>query len=68
MPIAVVCPHCHAQSNAPDQAAGRTARCPKCAGGFTVPPFSAPPLVAGVETVPSGPPAADREPWYYAYL
>lgn len=33
------CPHCKARFNAPDQAAGKSAKCPKCHQQFTIKPF-----------------------------
>lgn len=37
MSIAVVCPGCDARLNAPDAAAGRTVKCPKCKAPMRVP-------------------------------
>ena len=37
MPIRVTCPGCAAGITAPDAAAGRTLKCPKCKGPLTVP-------------------------------
>lgn len=37
MSIAVVCPECSAKLNAPDSAAGKRVKCPKCQTGITVP-------------------------------
>jgi predicted RNA-binding Zn-ribbon protein involved in translation (DUF1610 family) len=37
MPIPVVCPSCENRLNAPDNAAGRKAKCPKCAAVISIP-------------------------------
>lgn len=37
MPIAVVCPSCSTRMNAPDTAAGRRTKCPKCGSAIVVP-------------------------------
>ncbi|HYT89702.1 MAG TPA: helix-turn-helix domain-containing protein [Gemmataceae bacterium] len=37
MPIPVSCAQCHTTLNAPDNAAGRKVRCPKCSTAFAVP-------------------------------
>ena len=37
MSIAVTCPHCQTTLKAPDQAAGRNVKCPKCGGVFVMP-------------------------------
>ncbi len=37
MPISVVCPHCTAKLNAPDTAAGKRVKCPKCQKPIPVP-------------------------------
>src|SRR4051794_19472270 len=37
MPISLTCPACGARLKAPDHAAGRTLRCPKCQGAVAVP-------------------------------
>jgi hypothetical protein len=37
MPIAVTCPGCSARMKAPDAAAGKKVKCPKCQGAITVP-------------------------------
>jgi len=43
MPIPVVCPKCSARLNAPDAAAGKKVKCPKCQGVIAVPePLPAP--------------------------
>lgn len=37
MPIPVSCPNCSARINAPDSAAGKRAKCPKCGGVIPIP-------------------------------
>lgn len=37
MPISVLCPECDAPVNAPDSAAGKRAKCPKCGGVMILP-------------------------------
>src|SRR5262245_26890235 len=37
MPISVVCPQCGAKLNAPDSAAGKRVKCPKCQTAMLVP-------------------------------
>lgn len=37
MPIQVVCPSCSSKFNAPDAAAGKRTKCPKCAGVIEIP-------------------------------
>jgi TM2 domain-containing membrane protein YozV len=37
MPIAITCPSCGAKANAPDSAAGKKVKCPKCQGVVAVP-------------------------------
>lgn len=37
MPIAVVCPSCSARLNAPDAAAGKQVKCPKCKNAMIIP-------------------------------
>jgi hypothetical protein len=44
MPIPVSCPNCHTGLKAPDSAAGRMVKCPKCSTPFTVPAGGEPPL------------------------
>jgi hypothetical protein len=41
MPISVVCPGCSAKLNAPDAAAGKKVKCPKCQGAIVVPAAAA---------------------------
>ena len=42
MPIVVPCPTCNSRLNAPDAAAGRKVKCPKCQTFFQIPTASAP--------------------------
>lgn len=42
MPILISCPSCGAKSKAPDQLAGKKAKCPKCGKGVPVPGSAAP--------------------------
>ena len=42
MPISVACPVCGAKSTAPDAAAGRLVKCPKCRAALKVPGFTPP--------------------------
>jgi hypothetical protein len=45
--IELACPFCHATAKAPEKAAGKAARCPKCGKKCVVPdPFSLPPTSA----------------------
>lgn len=48
MPIAVICPGCNSRLNAPDAAAGKTVKCPKCKAAMVIPETEANP---GFETV-----------------
>ena len=48
MPIAVVCPGCNSRLNAPEAAAGKTVKCPKCKAPLVIPEPDADP---GFETV-----------------
>ncbi len=63
MPIAIVCPSCGSKIKAPDNAAGRRAKCPKCASPVDVPaqpplwkepalPLSSPAAQIDVEPLP----------------
>jgi hypothetical protein len=58
MPIAVVCPGCNARLNAPDAAAGKTVKCPKCKEPLVIP---SPEADAGFETVDE-PAAPSKKP------
>lgn len=65
MPIAVQCPGCNAKLNAPDAAAGKRLKCPKCAGAITVPalaPAPAPSFEVVDETEPPPAPPAVEKP------
>ncbi|MEX2316811.1 MAG: hypothetical protein WD669_06645 [Pirellulales bacterium] len=42
MPIEVTCPSCNRRFNAPDNAAGKKAKCPQCGGVIAI-PIAAPP-------------------------
>ena len=54
MSIAVVCSHCSAKLNAPDSAAGKKVKCPKCQSVITVPEALAPEFEV-VEDEPQAP-------------
>ena len=54
MPIAVVCPSCDSRLNAPDAAAGKTVKCPKCKAPMVIPTPEADP---GFEAVDDPAPA-----------
>lgn len=41
MPIAVLCPGCNSRLNAPDTAAGKTVKCPKCKEAMVIPAAAA---------------------------
>lgn len=45
MPIAVLCPGCNSRLNAPDTAAGKTVKCPKCQAAMVIPAPDAEPEV-----------------------
>ena len=45
MPIQVTCPSCKSKFNAPDAAAGKKTKCPKCAGVIQIPEPAAEPAV-----------------------
>ncbi len=45
MPIVVTCPSCSATLKAPDNAAGRKLKCPKCTSVIEVPAAAPPPVV-----------------------
>ena len=52
MPITVICRNCFARSTAPDAAAGKHAKCPKCGNPLTVPePIPSAPLIPAYEVV-----------------
>lgn len=54
MPIAVVCPSCDSRLNAPEAAAGKTVKCPKCKAPMVIPTPEADP---GFEAVDDPAPA-----------
>ncbi len=60
MPIPVVCAECKSRLNAPDAAAGKTLRCPKCKMALVVPAAAAAPEfeVVDEEPAPAKKPAA----------
>jgi hypothetical protein len=66
MPIAATCPNCTLQVNAPDAAAGKRARCPRCQQPFIVPSVGVtaapPPPAPRVATLPTPPPALPGRP------
>jgi hypothetical protein len=51
MTVRIACPFCSATVNDPDQAAWKSAKCPRCGGAFVVPPEENPGALAapGVE-------------------
>lgn len=57
MPVSVFCPSCGANLKAPDAAAGRSLKCPKCAAPVPVPVAELPPAQSAlaVPEPPSGP-------------
>lgn len=58
MPLQVVCPSCNAKLKAPDTAAGKKTKCPKCQAVIAVP--------ADAPQAPTGSPGAGKkaESWY----
>lgn len=58
MPIQVACPSCKSTFNAPDDAAGKTAKCPSCGGPITIPAATAEEVFDAEET-PGGATASD---------
>ncbi|MEJ5277537.1 MAG: DUF4352 domain-containing protein [Thermogemmata sp.] len=59
MPIVVACPSCGARLKAPDAAAGKTVKCPKCGASMVIPPPPPPPPTqAGYEVIAPPPSAA----------
>jgi hypothetical protein len=62
MPITVSCPSCNTTLRAPNNAAGRKVKCPKCATPFDVPAAGAAPVMAVAPVPPSRPaPPPPRE-------
>jgi hypothetical protein len=59
MPISVSCPSCAAKLQAPDQAAGRKTKCPKCGGVIQI-VAAAPAATAAASSIPA--PAARPAP------
>lgn len=67
MAIAVLCPGCNARLNAPDSAAGKNVKCPKCATLMTIPSATADDDFEVVDDSPqspgrAAPPPATRKP------
>ena len=58
MPIAVLCPGCNSRLNAPDAAAGKTVKCPKCQTPMVLP--APEPAASDFEVVDE--PAAPKKP------
>ena len=52
MPLAVSCPVCHAAQTVPDDAAGRTVRCPGCQAEFPARPATPAPAVTRRQLLP----------------
>jgi predicted Zn finger-like uncharacterized protein len=63
MPIPVNCPNCGTALKAPDSAAGRTVKCPRCSTPFAVPAGGEPPFGA-VSSAPPPARAAAQPPGY----
>ena len=57
MPVSVVCPGCSAKLNAPDAAAGKRVKCPKCQQ-----PIAVPAAVADFEVVEAEPAPPPKKP------
>ncbi len=65
MPIPVLCPGCNARLNAPDAAAGRNVKCPKCQALMTIPAKETPAMDFDVLDEPAPkqrPPAPVKRP------
>lgn len=60
MPVSVTCPKCDARLKAPDGSAGRTLRCPRCAGPVAVPTTTGPAVHFAFEPAGQTPAAADN--------
>jgi hypothetical protein len=60
MPISVQCPGCSAKLNAPDAAAGKRVKCPKCQTAVPIP--AADPIEAAEVVDDPSPPPARRKP------
>ncbi len=63
MPIPVTCPNCGTRLNAPDAAAGKKVKCPRCAAPFPVPNPGEEPMM--VTAAPAARPAAPPPPRDY---
>jgi hypothetical protein len=61
LPIAVTCPTCKARTKAPDAAAGRKAKCPKCGSAVPVPTPEDLPVENRERTPPPGSPPRRRK-------
>jgi hypothetical protein len=59
MPVPISCPACRARLKAPDGAAGRTFRCPKCQAPVAVPTAPGPPADFAFDRGPTAGPADD---------
>ena len=62
MPISVVCPTCAAKINAPDKAAGKHVKCPKCGEPLLVPSAAGPTPDWMQEAPPATTPGRPRVP------
>ncbi len=60
MPIVVTCPSCATTLKAPDAAAGKKVKCPKCTSTIAVPAAAAPPEEIVEEFIDEPPPAPAR--------
>ncbi|MGD9632027.1 MAG: hypothetical protein AB7G28_15275 [Pirellulales bacterium] len=55
MPIQVTCPSCSSSFKAPDSAAGKKAKCPKCAGTIEIPAAAPAEEIVDAEIAPNRP-------------
>src|SRR5262245_66675128 len=62
MPIPVTCPSCQTTLKAPDHAAGRQVKCPRCGTAFPVPHSEEPPPMAVVPAGSLPPPVPGAAP------
>lgn len=62
MPIPVVCSKCSAKLNAPDNAAGKRVKCPRCQTAMVVPELLAAEMEPQFEVVDDAPPPAKKLP------
>jgi TM2 domain-containing membrane protein YozV len=60
MPIVVTCPGCSTTLKAPDAAAGKKVKCPKCTSAVPVPAADSPPVIEEDEVVEEAPAAPRR--------